>query len=221
VVRFQARLERTGLARQISNVCAAIRTQLRLRTQGRRQATDTPAATRNQWVERWVGQPIEQWDERERRKVLEDWTARWADDQRKAERVVQPKTDPGHRQTVPEDTPPNKGVLKLYAGLRKAESSVLVQASTGRIGLAKFLYNRKVPGILSAQCRCGAGEETPRHMALYCTEETSRREHLRTGRRLDYRHLIGTNSGARKLTEWMIRSGRIGQFSLAKRLLCG
>jgi hypothetical protein len=66
-------------------------------------------------------------------------------------------------------------VLKLHAGLRKAESSILVQARTGRIGLAKFLYNRKVPGILSAQCRCRNGEETPRHIALYCTEETDRR----------------------------------------------
>jgi hypothetical protein len=38
---------------------------------------------------------------------------------------------------------------------------MLVQARTGRIGLAKFLYSRKVPGVVSAQCRCGAGEETP------------------------------------------------------------
>jgi hypothetical protein len=42
----------------------------------------------------------------------------------------------GH-QIVPEDTLPNRGALKLHSGLRKAESSVLVQARTGRIGLAK------------------------------------------------------------------------------------
>jgi hypothetical protein len=71
-------------------------------------------------------------------------------------------------------------VLKLHLGLQKAESSVLVQARTGRIGLAKFLYNRKVPGIQSAQCQSGAEEETPRHMALYCIEEAGRRPGLRT-----------------------------------------
>ena len=110
-------------------------------------------------MEKWIGQPIEQRDEREKPKVLQDWKARWTEDSR--------RTDPGG--TVPEYTPPKKAVLKLHSGLRKAESSVLVQARTGRIGLAKFLYNCKVPGILSTQCRFRAGEETPRYMALYCT----------------------------------------------------
>jgi hypothetical protein len=71
--------------------------------------------------------------------VLEDWTARWIVEQRRAKWVVRPGTDPGGRQAVPKNTPPNRRVLKLHAGLQKAESSVLVQARTGRIGLAKFL----------------------------------------------------------------------------------
>jgi hypothetical protein len=78
-------------------------------------------------------------------------------------RILQPGTDPGGRQLVPEDTPPDRKVLKLHSMLRKAESSVLVQARTGCIGLAKFLYGWHVPGVLSAQCRCRGGEETPRH----------------------------------------------------------
>ena len=32
-------------------------------------------------------------------------------------------------------------------------------------------------------------------MALYCTEEAERRQHLRAGRRLDYQQLIGTQRG--------------------------
>ena len=76
--------------------------------------------------------------------MLQDWKARWAESSGKAERVIQPGTAPGGRQAVTEDTPPNRAVLKLHSGLRKAESSVLVQARTGRIGLAKFLYSRKV-----------------------------------------------------------------------------
>jgi hypothetical protein len=106
--------------------------------------------------------------------VLEDWTARWTRDQKRTERVVRPGTDPMGRQTVPEDTPSNKGALKLHSRLRKAESLVLVQARTGRIRLARFLYNHKVPGIEVAQCMCRAGEETPQHVAAYCTEETKR-----------------------------------------------
>jgi hypothetical protein len=71
-----------------------------------------------------------------------------------------------------------KGVLQLHKELYKAESTLLVQSRTGRIGLARFLYTRKVPGIASAQCQCRAGEETPRHMALFCNHEANRRHQL-------------------------------------------
>jgi hypothetical protein len=153
VARFQARLEKTGLARQIRNACTAIKMQLRLRTRARtqnhQQAIDTSGTARKQWAENWTGQLIEQWDEQEKRKVLEDWKERWERDRKRVERIVRPGTDPGSKAIL-EDTPPNEAVLKLHSGLRKAESSVLVQARTGRIGLAKFLYNRKVPGVLTA-----------------------------------------------------------------------
>jgi hypothetical protein len=218
---FQARLERTGMARQIQDACTTIRIHLRTRGQRQRRIPDTPALIRKRWTEKWIRQPIEQWDEREKPRVLADWTDRWKKDQRKKERIVRPGTDPGDNCMVPEDPIPGKQVLKLHTGLKKAESSMLVQARTGRVGLAKFLYGRKVPGIQTAQCRCEAGEETVRHMILYCTEEASRRQSLRVNGRLDYGRLIGTASGAKCLTEWMIRSGRLGQFSLAKNLLYG
>jgi hypothetical protein len=97
---------------------------------------------------------------------------------------------------------------------------VLEQVRSGRIGLARFLfYSRQVPGVLSEQCRCGAGEETPRHMALYCIEEAERRQSIRMGGRVDYRQIIGTTNGARQLAEWKIRTGRLSQFSLARTLL--
>jgi hypothetical protein len=64
----------------------------------------------------------------------------------------------------------DKKVLKLHSTLRKAESSVLVQVRTACMGLAKYLYSRHVPGVPSAQCRCGGGEEAPRHMALFFAE---------------------------------------------------
>jgi hypothetical protein len=35
-------------------------------------------------------------------------------------------------------------------------------------------------------------------MALFCTQEAEPRQYLRVGRRVNYRELIGTNSGARK-----------------------
>ena len=71
-------------------------------------------------------------------------------------------------------------------------------------------------------CLFSAGAELEKRRPdtwLSCTKETERRQHLRIGWRVNYMKLIGTNSGARKLAEWIIRLGRLDQFSLAKRLL--
>jgi hypothetical protein len=140
-------------------------------------------------------------------------------EQRKAERIVRPGKGLRGRQAIQEDTPPNKTMLKLHSSLKKAKNSVLVQACTGRIRLAKFLYNRKVRGVLSAQCKRRGGEETPWHMALYCTEEGERRKHLRMKGQVNYRQLVGTAKGAKQLAEWMICSGRLCQLRLIRSLL--
>jgi hypothetical protein len=79
-------------------------------------------------------------------------------EQRKPERVIRSRTDPGTR-AVPRDTPPNEQALNLPTGLQKAESAVLVQVQTGQIRPSRFLHSRKVPGVLSANCRCKAREE--------------------------------------------------------------
>ena len=68
-VRFQARLERTGMARQIQEACTTIRARLRLR---RSRNAKTPGAIRKQWAEKWIGMPLQQWGERERELVLKD-----------------------------------------------------------------------------------------------------------------------------------------------------
>jgi hypothetical protein len=106
---------------------------------------------------------------------------------------------------VPENTPPDKIILKLHSTLQKAEISVPVQVCTRRIGLAKYLYSQHVPGILSGQCRCGGGKETPSYMVLFCKEESDRRHALRTGtgtsRQINYRSLTRTASGAKLLSE--------------------
>ena len=56
-------------------------------------------------------------------------------------------------------------------------------------------------------------------MALFCTDKAERQQRLRMDGRVNFQQLIGTNSGAKRLAEWMIRSGKLGQFALARRLL--
>ena len=40
----------------------------------------------------------------------------------------------------------------------------MVQMRTGKVGLRKFLYERKIPDVEAARCGCRRGEETVRHV---------------------------------------------------------
>jgi hypothetical protein len=58
-------------------------------------------------------------------------------------------------------------------------------------------------------------------MALFCIEEAGCRGELTdyTGRKWSYPQLIGSWEAVRSFAQWMMCSGRLGQFQLAKRLL--
>ena len=180
-----------------------------------------PGEERKQWTEKWIGTPLGLWGGRHKRLVLRDWESRWKAENRRLGRDSRPVTDREGRGVVQTDTAPTRKVLLLHKDLRKAESSLLVQIRTGRIGLAEFLYSRKVPGFPNGNCRCDGGLETPRHMALFCTIESARRQQLRgpDGRIVGYPLLTGTNLGAKVFTKWIMQSNRLRQFSLAQRLL--
>jgi hypothetical protein len=110
---------------------------------------------------------------------------------------------------------PDRSSLKLYGQLKKAESSVLFQARTGRIGLRRFLASARVPGIESADCLCGKGKETAEHILLYCDE----RPPATWSRGAQFRKLVSEPATGAQVARQLIQGGRLGQFSLASRLL--
>jgi hypothetical protein len=77
------------------SIIILLRTRRQRQRWRQRPIPATPASIRRQWVEKWTGQPIEQWDEREKQKVLADWTSGWKTEHGELERVVQPGIDPG------------------------------------------------------------------------------------------------------------------------------
>jgi hypothetical protein len=123
--------------------------------------------------------------------------------------VVQPNTDIRNRPVIPEDILSTKQVLKLYKNLYKAESILLVQVCTKRIGLAQFLYNRKVPGFVTAKYQYRTGHETPQYIALFCIQEASTRQFLldSAGRIQPYSVLVGTVERAKKFVQWIMYLG--------------
>jgi len=98
--------------------------------------------------------------------MLEKWTEAWNQEPRRVRKGS--------------GEPPNREILKLHDRLRKAESSMLVQARTEKIGLVSFLKRMNVLGITSGNCRCGSGEEIVKHEVLYCLLEDYRRDELRS-----------------------------------------
>jgi len=196
----------------------------RQRRRGRRTTEPqdvTPGCKRKKWAEQWVGGPIQTWDSRERPLVVRDWIARWRTAKQPMQYEAEAGTDRGGQTAIRTNTAPTQRILNLHKELQKAESALLVQCRTGCIGLARFLRSRRVPGVLTAQCQCNAGEETPRHIALFCTKEADRRKELTDskGRQLTYPQLVGANAAVKGFVRWMMFTGRLGQFSLAKRLL--
>ena len=69
----------------------------------------------------------------------------------------------------------SKKSITLLGLLQKHESSLLVQIRTGKIGLRAFLHSRRVPGVTSPGCECGAGRETALHLILECRDTISQR----------------------------------------------
>ena len=214
---FRRRLIDSGQAVVIYQACASIRARLRRRRCRRRtrQASGPGARSKalNEWSDQWMkggttGSQAPSETPGARRIILHHWKERWRES-------IKPNWD--QRRIDSEEPAP--GRLQLYKYLRKAESSLLVQARTGCIGLSQFLRQRRVPTVPAAECRCGEGEETPKHIAINCSIENERRHLLYAGNTLDYHWLTNTPEGAKQFCKWFMETGRLQQFSLARTLL--
>ena len=111
--------------------------------------------------------------------------------------------------------PHKKRALRLHSGLLKAQSSLLTQIRTGKIGLAAFLHKRRVPGFESPACVCGWQWETAKHVVLYCPRFTRERQALRQTTTLDFRHLTTDPRAASALTAWFLHLNILPQFTWA------
>ena len=60
--------------------------------------------------------------------MVEEWQERWA--------ATTPANRQGHEH---DDDPPDAKILRIHKGLKKAESAVLIQTRTEKIGLVHFL----------------------------------------------------------------------------------
>ena len=58
--------------------------------------------------------------------------------------------------------------LRKHRDLTKVQSSLLIQARTGPIGLRDFLFKQNIPGLPIPYCNCREGRETVEHLVVWC-----------------------------------------------------
>jgi ribonuclease HI len=120
---------------------------------------------------------------------------------------------------------PTKAVLALHRGLTKAESSLLIQMRTEKIGLKGFLHARGVPGYQEDnKCSCSRRNvQSVIHILMECPKLRGLREEklfqepgsLRNN--LDLRHWLGTPEQAKKVTQFMMETELLVQYQAVRR----
>ena len=214
VALFERRLETSGMGQLIWESYAKVARALRTRRPRRRRRTALEHQNANiAWMQRWIPAAQEGADGKRIADAINvQWTERW----RKG-------SEQSRARSHPADGPPSKDRLRLHYGLRKAESSLLVQMRTGKIGLRAFLFGRGVPDVATPVCRCGQGRETAVHVAAYCPDEESNRRRLpfamRTQR--DFTMAVRDPKRAAILTRWFMRIRRLREYEVAVRIADG
>jgi hypothetical protein len=88
-------------------------------------------------------------------------------------------------------------IMMPYEGLRKAESLLGIQLTTGENGLDAFLLKARVPSVLSPLCSCGGGQQMEKHILIFCPRYAGARHKLRykQGRLPNFSRLLATAEG--------------------------
>ncbi len=116
------------------------------------------------------------------------------------------------------EAPPSTDFLALHQLLQKSEMALAVQLQTRRNGLNDFSYQARVTFILSPLCSCGLDHQTAKHIIIHCHDFLAAGHALRDdlGHLPDYKQLVTTLTGIKKVTRWVIEKGTLGQYKRAR-----
>jgi len=213
VATFQERLLGTSTHRHIISEMSRI-DKLLARKKGRgrprKLAPTFPEHTdsKEMWGTKWLGDCTSPSDA-----LLRDWKARWAREQNAGFR--------GRSKRATDNPTFDSSTIALRTGMTKAESSVLMQARTEKIGLRAFLFTKKVPEITTPYCECGGGRERLVHLALHCPRERGRFEDLFPDIRNseDLRNALSSPKEVKAMAQWILSTGRLGMYRLYSKVI--
>ncbi|KAL9063141.1 MAG: hypothetical protein Q9161_009623, partial [Pseudevernia consocians] len=197
-----------GTHRVIPEGNARIAARLRSKKGPKRRLGKPPSADKQEWAERCLnhpetpalGTPSESLPGGpDKRKAIKEWwknrlEGRWENYQQTL----------GDRIRSPVQRGDLGGRMVLHKGLKKAESSAVIQLRTEKIGLGQFLFERKVS----------------EHVLLFCPRYQEGRSRLISeAGASDYYSIISSNRGVKTAARWQIGTGVLKQFSLATEQL--
>lgn len=113
----------------------------------------------------------------------------------------------------------DKKWLKTHSLLKKAKSTFATQIQTGKIGLANFLHKHQVSGITSPVCPCGWHKQTLEYVIMFCRLISSKKAMFYEISTNSYQAFIDLPKPLKMLTAWLMKLGRLTQFSVAVQLL--
>jgi hypothetical protein len=98
--------------------------------------------------------------------------------------------------------------------------ALAVPIQTRKNSFNTFLYQARVPFFLSLLCSCGFGHQTAKHIIIHCRNFSAARHALRDdqGCLPDYKQLLTTLTGLKKVTRWVIERRMLGQYQRARGL---
>jgi hypothetical protein len=106
--------------------------------------------------------------------------------------------------------------MEAYKGLKKHESSLLTQLRTGKIGFNAFLYEMRVPEVLSPNCECESESMTVEHVLLKCPRwNAERAELIAPLRTSNITEILTTRAGGKAAVRLVQRTKLLSQFRAA------
>lgn len=137
-----------------------------------------------------------------RRRANQQWTEAWA-------------YNTTGRKTFKLTREPTAKVLVKYVNMTQKQSSVIIQARTGKIGLRSYLYT--INAKPSRECLCGEGPQTVEHVLLCCPEFNDLRGEMWEGKReTNLTRLLGDPAIAKRAANFLLATGKLYQFKHAK-----